>query len=224
MSAAINKAVCVGLFAVGVVSTSVAAPDFSGPWETTAKNDRLKTVDGKDPPLTAEGRKMLQANSTNLKDDPAKRCLPPGVPRAMMQSGFAFNFVVGQDVAGMFFEWNHLPRPIWMNIAHFENIGPTYLGQSVGQWDGDTLVVNTNGFNETTWLDSSGLPHSDQLETVERIRLKDANTLEDQITFMDSKVFAKPWTTVLTFQKRPGYVVKEDFCLKRLNINAVASE
>jgi len=224
MNASIRMAVCAGLTMAAAASATRAAPDLSGPWQTTARSDVLKTAEGNAPTLTAAGAALLKTNRANLKEDPARRCLPPGVPRVMLQPGFAFNFVVGQDVAGMFFEWNHLPRPIWINNQHFENIGPTYLGQSVGKWEGDTLVVDTNGFNDTTWLDSSGLPHSDQLETVERIRLRDANTLEDQITFKDPKVFTRTWSTVLTFTRRPGYVVKEDFCLKRLNINAVTGE
>jgi hypothetical protein len=191
----------------------MAAVDFTGPWEIAAPVKALKTVDGKAPPLTAAGKKMQQHNRTN--SDPMSRCLPPGIPRIMTQRGFPFDIVIGKDVGGMYFEWNHFPRPIYMNIEHFENIGPTYLGQSVAKWEGDTLVVDTSGFNDTTWLDDSGLPHSEDLHTVERIRLKSVNMLEDRITFTDAKVFSKPWTTVLTFKKKPGYIVKVDYCLGR---------
>lgn len=200
---------------LGVMSAAVAAPDISGPWEVTSQITALKTADGKAPPLTAEGKKLQQANQAKPDEDPIKACLPPGIPRALMQKGFPFSIVMGETLGGMFIEWNHLPRPIYMNAKHFENIGPTYLGQSVGHWQGDTLVIDTNGYNDLTWLDASGLPHTEDLQTVERIRLKDANTLEDSITFTDAKVFSKPWTTVLTFKKRDGYIVKEDYCFGR---------
>jgi hypothetical protein len=85
----------------------------------------------------------------------------------------------------------------------------------VAKWQGDTLVIDTTGFNDSTWLDESGLPHSEALQTVERIRLKDASTLEDRITFTDANVFSTPWTAVLTFKKKPGYLVKVDYCLGR---------
>jgi hypothetical protein len=202
-------------------SAAMAAVDFTGPWEIATTIKSLKTVDGKAPPLTAEGKKM---QAENLKGkDPMAQCLPPGIPRIMLQTGYVFNFVVGQDTGGMFFEWNRQPRPIWIGNEHFDNIGPTYLGQSVAKWDGDTLVLDTNGFNDVTWLDDSGLPHTDELHLVERIRLKDANTLEDRMTVTDPKVFSKPWTTVLTFNKRPGYIVKEDWCVGRMRAAKAAT-
>ena len=207
-----------GLLAIGLIATASAAPDLGGPWEFTVEVPALKTVDGKTPPLTAAGRKLHQAYQQALTSDPLKKCLPPGIPRIMMQKGFPFDLVIGQDLAGMFFEWNHMPRPIYLDIEHFENIGPTYLGQSVAKWEGDTLVVHTNGYNDATWLDATGLPHSEDLVTVERIRLKSPDELENRITFTDARMFTKPWTAVLTFTRRPGYSVKEDYCLQRAGL------
>lgn len=201
------------LLLAGAGGNALAAADISGPWEVTEQIAALKTLDGKAPPLTVEGRKRQQLNKA--ADDPMSKCLPPGIPRALMQKGFPFSIVMGERLGGMFIEWNHLPRPIYMDTEHFENIGPTYLGQSVGKWEGDTLVIHTNGFNDLTWLDASGLPHSEALVTVERIRLKDANTLENRITFTDAEIFSQPWTAVVTFKKRPGYIVKEDYCFGR---------
>ena len=211
----LRQSVLAGLMLAGLSATAVAAPDLSGPWAIAEQVTALKTEDGKAPPLTAAGKKMQQENQANKDDDPMTRCLPLGIPRVLMQKDFPFDIVMGESLGGMFIEWNHLPRPIYMNVDHFENIGPTYLGQSVAKWDGDTLVIDTNTFNDITWLDASGLPHTDELQTVERLRLKDANTLEDRITFTDPKVFSKSWTAVLTFKKRPGYIVKEDYCLGR---------
>jgi hypothetical protein len=203
--------------AVAVLMTAsgaaLAAADFTGPWEIATDIKALKTADGKAPPLTAEGKKM---QAENLKGkDPIQQCLPPGLPRIYLQKGYAFNVVLGEEAGGFFHEWNRQPRPVWIGNEHFENIGPTYFGQTVAKWEGDTLVMDTNGFNDVTWLDNSGLPHSDELHIVERVRLKDANTLESRMTLTDPKVFSQPWTTVLTFKKKPGYVVKEDWCVGR---------
>lgn len=213
------------LLSVAAVATAVAAkPDLSGPWEVAAAISTLKTKEGKAPPLTAAGQQLYQKNKANPDSDPIKDCLPPGIPRVLTQKGFPFSIVIGEKVGGMVLEWNHLPRPIYLDQPHFENIGPTYLGQSVGQWDGDTLVIDTNGFNDKTWLDDSGLPHSEDLHVVERLRLKNPTTLEDTITFEDPTVFSKAWTTVLTFTKRPGYIVKEDYCFGRTGQGTTVSK
>lgn len=216
-TAGASRSMLAGLLMVVMTAASAmaATPDISGPWEIAGKVTALKTRDGKAPPLTAEGQKLYNQNQSSPDSDPMKGCLPPGIPRLLTQKGFPFSILIGEAIGGMVLEWNHLPRPIYMNVEHFENIGPTYLGQSVGRWEGDTLVVDTTGFNDRTWLDDSGLPHTEALHTVERIRLKDANTLENTITIEDPAVFSKPWSTVLTFTKRPGYIVKEDYCFGR---------
>ena len=204
----------IGMAMTGLSAAALAAVDFSGPWEMAADVKSLKTENDKPPPLTAAGKKMQAENLK--KGDPAQQCLPLGVPRIMLQKNYVFNFVVGKDVGGMFFEWNRQPRPIWIGNTHFDNIGPTYLGQTVAKWEGNTFVLDTNGFNDVTWLDDSGLPHTDELHVVERISLKDESTLLDRMTLTDPKVFSQSWTTVLTFKKRPGYIVKEDWCVGRL--------
>ncbi|MGC3980442.1 MAG: hypothetical protein QM808_04195 [Steroidobacteraceae bacterium] len=200
---------------VAVSAVEAATPDITGPWEIAGKVTSLKTVEGKAPPLTAAGQKLYKQNQSRPDSDPIKACLPPGIPRVLTQKGFPFSIVIGESIGGMILEWNHLPRPLYMNVDHFENVGPTYLGQSVARWEGETLVIDTNGFNDLTWLDDSGLPHTDALHTVERLRLKDANTLENTITIEDPTIFSKPWKTVLTFTKRAGYIVKEDYCFGR---------
>jgi hypothetical protein len=209
-----ETAVAACLLATAAVSFA-ATPDLTGPWEISGAVTALKTTDGKAPPLTAAGLKLYQRNQAKSARDPVSRCLPPGIPRALLQTGFPFSIVMGETLGAMVIEWNHLPRPIYLNQPHFENIGPTYLGQSVGHWEDSTLVIDTNTFNDLTWLDNAGLPHSENLHTVERIRLKTTDVLEDTITIDDKTVFRKSWTTVLTFNKRPGYIVKEDYCFGR---------
>jgi len=188
---------------------------MSGPWEILRPAANLKTVEGESPPLTAAGQALYSKNRANAGADPMKSCLPAGIPRAMTQPGFPFSVVEGQAYLGMMLQWNHLPRIIYLNQAHFENIGPEYLGQSVAHWEGKVLIIDSTGYNDKTWLDESGLPHSEALHTVERLRLKSADRLEDTIRFEDPAVFSAPWTARLTFRKLPGTLIKEDYCLGR---------
>lgn len=192
-----------------------ATPDLSGPWEILGPAGHLTTLAGGSPPLNAAGQDLYAKNRADLEADPMKSCLPPGIPRAMMRPGFPFSVVEGQNYLGMMLQWNHLPRIIYMNQAHFENIGPEYLGQSVAHWEGKVLIIDSTGYNDKTWLDESGLPHSDALHTVEHLRLQSPDRLEDVIRFEDPAVFSTPWSARLVFRKRPGALIKEDYCLGR---------
>jgi hypothetical protein len=194
---------------------SAATPDISGPWEILGPISQLTTLAGGSPPLTAAGQELYLKNRANIEADPIKSCLPPGIPRALTQPGFPFSVVQGRDYLGMMLQWNHLPRIIYMNQEHFENIGPEYLGQSVAHWEGEILVIDSTGYNDKTWLDESGLPHSEALHTVERLRLQSPDRLEDMIRFEDPSVFSAPWSARLVFRKRPGVLIKEDYCLGR---------
>ena len=197
-----------------------AVPDISGPWMIYRPHGALKTTDGEPPPLLPAAAATYAANRAELgtpKDnDPDLRCLPPGVPRLFLQR-FPFNIVQGKTMYAMMFEWNHLPRVIYLVPSHSETIGPLYLGQSIGHWEGDTLVVDANSYNDTTWLDDTGLPHSEDLHTVERIRLTDGDSeLADTITIDDPTDYTRSWTTMLLFKKDPGVIIKEDYCLGRV--------
>ena len=89
---------------------------------------------------------------------------------------------------------------------------PYYAGHSAGHWEGNTLVVETGGFNDTTYLDNSGAPHSDQLRTTERIRKLDDKTLEDVVTIHDPVVFTKDWTARFVYQARPDLRIMDWNC------------
>lgn len=207
-------------------TTPIKIPDITGPWQIEATTKSLQTSDGKAPPLLPDSQKVYEQylaarSSGDTSFDPVTKCLPPGVPRLMMQAR-PFNIIQGNKLYGMVFEWNHLHRVIYMNQMHFEPIGPLYLGQSIGHWEGNTLVVDTNNYNDTTLLDDSGIPHSDALHTIERIRLVDDNTLENRIQIEDPNTFSKPWAAVLRFKKRPAVLIAEDYCLGRAGHGSVA--
>jgi hypothetical protein len=88
----------------------------------------------------------------------------------------------------------------------------TYNGDSIGKWEGDTLVVDTIGFNDITWLDHVGLPHSEALHVTERIRRVDHDTLQDDFTIEDPKAYTKPWTAQQIYKLKPGWEIAEYVC------------
>src|SRR5262249_38805251 len=93
-----------------------------------------------------------------------------------------------------------------------ENPNPTWQGYSVGHWEGDTLVVESAGFNDQTWLDGGGHPHTDALRTTERFRRKDFGHLELRTTFDDPKAYARSWTISLTVDLMPDTELLEYVC------------
>jgi hypothetical protein len=116
------------------------------------------------------------------------------------------------DKVMMYQEAGNQLRQINMNREHKKDLDPTYNGDSVGKWEGDTLVVDTIGFNDVTWLDHVGLPHTEALHVVERIHRVDRNTLVDDFTIEDLKAYTKPWTASQTYHLKPGWEIAEYVC------------
>jgi len=137
----------------------------------------------------------------NEAGDPESFCLPPGVPR-MMYTPYPAQIYQMPDRILMVFEGGaHVWRLIWMDGRELpksaDDINPDYLGYSVGHWEGDTLVVNSMGFNHQTWLDASGHPHGEQLKVTERYTRTNFNTLQFSATIDDPEYYTEPWTTVV---------------------------
>ena len=170
------------------------APDLSGIYWATEYNAKIQPVGGGDLPLTAAGRAAYQKNMAGLKDgsivDSARKyCVPDGMPR-VLATPYPFEIVQGPPgVITIIYELNHQIRTIQMDKplpAEKELISfPWYNGHSVGHFEGDTLVVETAGFNEKTFIDATGAPHTDQLRTVERIRKVNPNQIEIVATIHD---------------------------------------
>ncbi|HEY1754366.1 MAG TPA: hypothetical protein VGG72_03145 [Bryobacteraceae bacterium] len=132
--------------------------------------------------------------------DPESFCLPPGVPR-MMYTPYPAQIYQMPDRIVMVFEGGaHVWRLIWMDGRELpkssDDINPDYLGYSVGHWEGDTLVVNSMGFNHQTWLDASGHPHGEKLKVTERYTRTNFNTIQLAATIDDPDYYTEPWTTV----------------------------
>ena len=96
--------------------------------------------------------------------------------------------------------------------AHPVDPNPTWFGYSIGRWEGNAFVVDTRGFNDKSWLDDSGHPHSDALHTIERFRRPDFGHLEIEVTIDDPKSYLAPWSVPLHFQLLPDTELIEDIC------------
>jgi hypothetical protein len=96
--------------------------------------------------------------------------------------------------------------------THSPDRPPSRMGHSIGKWEGDTLVVDTVGFLDDTWLDQVGTPHSDAMHLVERIRRPKPNLLEIEFTIDDPKAYTKTWSSRRNFVLQPGWEVLEDDC------------
>ena len=137
-------------------------------------------------------------------NDPVYGCFPPGLPRIYLHPKPIEIVQLANEVI-MLFEYDRIVRHIYTDgRPHDEFLDPPlWMGDSIGKWEGDTLVVDVIGFNDKTWLDRAGHPHSDALHIVERLRRPSRDTLTDEITVEDPKAYAKPFTVQTSFQLHP---------------------
>lgn len=121
-------------------------------------------------------------------------CQPVGIPR-LINIPYNFSFLQEKDVITILYEFDHMPRFVYMNEKHPENVKTTWMGHSVGRWEGDTLVIDTIGLNDKTWVDSLATPHSSKMEVTERYRLTDGGKgLELIYTVNDPDTFTTVWS------------------------------
>jgi hypothetical protein len=182
-----------------------------------------KTVDGKLPPLQPWAADLLEkrvqaSESGRVFASMKSQCLPPGMPAMMFPAGSPLQILENPGQVTILAEEPNFFRIIRLNRKHPDDPDPTILGNSVGHWEGDTLIVDTIGLSEKTTIDPAGMPQSESLHVVERFRRTDRNTLEDLITIDDPKVFTAPWTTVTHFRLQPDREVMEYFCENNRNL------
>jgi hypothetical protein len=162
------------------------------------KQRQLKVLDKRvDVPFLPDAKKIYdQRQATVSKDDPEGFCLPPGVPRHM-NTPFPLQIYQLPDRIIQVLEGGaHMWRVIYMDgrkHTPLEKLNPTYMGESIGHWEGDTLVVDVIGFNERTWIDSAGHPHTEQMHVVERYTRTNYNTLHYQFTVDDPGSYKGSW-------------------------------
>jgi hypothetical protein len=188
-----------------------AAPDISGIYQVTRYDAKLVTTNGAAPPLNDAGRAEYAKNQAGLRDgsvtDYARKfCVPDGIPR-VMSSPYPFEIVQGPPgQITLVHELNHQLRIVAMDKplpSDMELIPyPFYNGHSAGRFEGDTLVIDSAGFNEKTFLDATGLPHSDQLKTQERIRKIGNNQLEDVVTITDPAFYTASFSARFVYDQK----------------------
>ena len=162
--------------------------------------------------LLAEAARRMK--SVDPKKDPWKMCQPVGPFRMMAAERTKIELVPSAAMIVMLFEdLSHgMMRSIHLKRGHPANVRPTWLGDSVGHWEGDTLIVDTIGFNDSTWLNGEGAPHSEALHLIERIRqVAGGQYLEYKVTAEDAKALAKPYTYT-RYYKRLDTEVMDDPC------------
>ena len=223
-----------------VPRASDGKPDLTGVWQggsTTrgswqeanqgngvggsGKNPNAAAVlSASDRPPTAEkapyqpwaAQKVLESYKIRGIDDPDALCLPPGIPRTSVLGLFPTQIVQTPQQIVFLYEYMHEYRVIPINAKHREDIAPTYMGDSVGRWEGDALVIDVIGFNDKTWLVGTGTFHSEALHVVERYTRVDKDQIDYDITMEDPNVLTKPWIIHTHLMLREGTHLEEYVC------------
>jgi hypothetical protein len=212
------------LLAVSLLSGSARAadaPDLSGIYWATQYNAKIQLVGGGELPLTAAGKAAYEKNIAGLKDgsltDNARKfCVPDGLPRVLATP---YPFEIIQAPPGqitLIYELSHQVRMIAMDkpLPKDEELTvlPFFNGHSVGHFEGDTLVVESAGFKENTFVDATGAPHTDELRTVERIRKVSPTELEDVITIHDPEYYSRDWQARFVYAVRTDVRIEDYVC------------
>jgi hypothetical protein len=224
------------LFAQPPGTAPAAVPNISGVWNLRSSPETRflsYAFTREEPPMTPWALERFKATKPSFgpravadSNDPvnpttvnAVGCFPPGTPRIYLQP-FPMEIVQSPGRVLMIFEFNHFIRQIWTDgRPHNTDLGSTWFGDSIGKWQGDTLVVDTIGLNDKTWIDRAGHPHSDALHVVERIQRVDQTALQIDITMEDPKAYTKPWGGQIKFQLRPNWNVTEMVCEDNVNFD-----
>ena len=213
----------------GATANPVPAPphdphDLSGVW---TKTWRTLTLSEDVPPMTSWGKAQFDSNKPSygpravppaLGNDPTGKCDPLGLVRNLVLevSVYPMEIVQAPKRILQFFEWAHSWREIRTDGRELpKDPEPRWMGYSVGRWEGDTFVVQSTGFDERTWLDHFGSPHSDEMRLEERYHRLDRDNLELVMTLTDPKTYTKPWVSERkVFKLAPANVeIQELFCV-----------
>jgi hypothetical protein len=191
-------------------------PDLSGLWrpeDTLYGLDLIQEV--KDEAVfRPEAEAVFLKHVGDLReDDPQSHCLPGGPSQMFGAGGWMYRIVQSPTVVALLYENGHGYRQIFTDGRELpKDPNPTWLGYSIGHWESDTLVVETAGFNDRTWLDRVGHPHSQDLRVTERFRRVDFGHMQFQITFTDPKTLTGPLTRSLTVNFAPDTDSLEHVC------------
>ncbi len=195
-------------------------PGTGGRWAIDTFSEKL-------PPLTAWGQAKFDAAKPQrgprgvavaATDDLVYQCYPPGVPRIYLHP-FPFEIVQTPSRVLMVFEYDHLIRQVFTDgREHRTDLPPSWMGDSIGHWDGRTLVVDTTGFNDRTWIDRIAVPHSEDMRLIERMHLNANGYLQIDMRVEDPKALAQPWEFTRYF-KKTDWTIDELVCKDNSNFD-----
>ena len=203
-----------------VASAPAQTPNLNGIWSFAGN----RALSNDTPPMTPAAKAKFDSNKPSygtraippaLGNDPAGKCDPLGLVRLILFPR-PMEIIQVQGRILQFFEWNHMWRTIWMDgrkLPSLDEADPRWFGYSVGRWEGDTLVVESTGFDNRTWLDQFGNPYSDEMHLEERYR-RVGETLELMMTLTDPKMYTKPWVSEKkVFRMQPKEEIREEICV-----------
>jgi len=187
-------------------------PDLTGVWSIGGLAYATNITDVDMLPWAKELYKYRL--DTYANDDPGVRCLPEG-PRAGIAGLDPIRIVQSSHVMLVTYEGGNPPREVHLDGRPLPvDPTPTWNGYSTAHWDGDTLVIETEGYNDKTWLDFNGHPHSEALHVTERFRRVDFGRMQLEMTFTDPKTYVKPWTIKMDVGLLPDTDLLENVCLE----------
>jgi hypothetical protein len=214
------------------VSPATASPaasfdshDLSGIWWGHLTRGVNSSLGRTAPPMTSWAEERYKAakpglgrseRAQPLGNDPMMLCDPMGFPRIMFWTNYPYEIVQLPNRVVMFFDWFYTYRTIWTDGRALEaDPDLRWYGNSIGKWEGDSFVVRSNGFDDRSWLDADGHPHSDQMQLEERYRRVAADTIEVTMTLIDPKAYTAPWVsekiTLTRAEKKTQ--MREDVCV-----------
>ena len=184
------------------------------------------------PPMTEWALERFEASKPTFgprsvpvleTNDPVYACFPPGTPRVYLHP-FPMEIVQTDGRVVMVFEYDHLIRQVFTDGRdHRTDLAPMWMGDSTGHWEGDELVVETVNFNDKTWVDRRGVPHSEQMRVIERFRRVDEDHLEIDVTVEDPIAFTEPWSGT-RYYRAVDWDVEEFVCMDNVNFEAFERE
>jgi hypothetical protein len=195
-------------------------PDLSGVWtKISPKYSRNIAADLKAGDIQPWAAALVQQRQEDLgKDYMNVRCVPlgPGYSTAGDSTGAEMVKIVQTPALIIILNPDLTYRQVFLDGRALEKApNPNWMGYSVGHWDGDALVVESFGFNDRTWLDHDGHPHTEALRTTERYRRRDFGNLDLDVTFSDPAVYARPWTVAVRAELAADTEMLEWVCNER---------
>jgi hypothetical protein len=190
-------------------------PDLSGVWRVTNGNALFHiTGDLKPEEIRPWAAALYKQREDDFRrDTDGINCLPPGPKAGIGVGGTPMKIIQTPGLVAILYEYHTIFRQIFTDGRGLpEDPNPTWMGYSIGHWEGDTLVVNTAGYNDRTSLDLAGHPHTEALRLTERYHRRDAGHIDLQVTFDDPKAYTRPWTMPMELDLVPDGDLIEYVC------------